>query len=171
MKAMTLDVKPREDMAQALKRGLRSLAKAVVVITCREGEQRFAMAATAVSELSMHPPSMLVCVNKSASLHGPLAAGSDFCINILQASQAEIAALCSGPVKGEERFKIGAWRDSELGPPYLEGAQASITCRNVRSMEYGTHAVIIGEVVEVFDRAPIDPLVYVDGRYTRISAN
>jgi hypothetical protein len=39
----------------------------------------------------------------------------------------------------------------------------------MQSMEYGTHAVVIGEVVEVFDRAPIDPLVYVDGRYTRIA--
>lgn len=166
---MSLEADARADMAQALRRGLRSLAKAVVVISCREGGHRFAMAATAVSEVSMDPPSMLVCVNKSASLHAPLSAGADFCINILQASQSEISALCSGQAKGEERFKVGVWRDSALGPPYLEDAQASITCRNMQSMEYGTHAVVIGEVVEVFDRAPIDPLVYVDGRYTRIA--
>jgi flavin reductase (DIM6/NTAB) family NADH-FMN oxidoreductase RutF len=158
----------RAQTAAALRKGLRGLAKAVVVITCRSGEERFAMAATAVSELSMDPPSMLICVNRSASLYRPLSEGADFCINILRASQAEVSLQCSGKTKGEERFAVGDWRASALGAPRLQDGQASFACRNVRSIEYGTHAVFIGEVVEAFDCAAIDPLIYVDGRYGRV---
>ncbi|MEA1672771.1 flavin reductase family protein [Nitrospirillum sp. BR 11163] len=152
-------------IALALRKGLRSLAKAVVVITCRHGGQRHAMTATAVSELSMDPPSMLICVNKSASLFAPLSQGADFCINILTARQAEISALCAGKEKGEARFSVGDWRQSPLGHAYLADAQASIFCRSVANTMFGTHGLFIGEVQEVIDLAPIDPLVYMDGRY------
>ena len=88
----------------ALKQALRRLAKAVVVITSRHETVRFAMSATAVSELSFDPPSMLVCVNRTASMYAPLAAGAPFAINILHHSQSAVAARCAGQLKGEARF-------------------------------------------------------------------
>lgn len=157
-------------VAAALRKGLRSLAKAVVVITCRHEERRHAMTATAVSELSMDPPSMLICVNRTASLFEPLSQGADFCINILAAHQADISSLCAGKEKGEARFAIGDWRRSNLGHAYLANAQASFFCRNVANTLYGTHGVFIGEVLEVIDLSPINPLVYMDGRYGRFQA-
>lgn len=160
----------KADIATALRKGLRSLAKAVVVITCRHQGQRFAMTATAVSELSMDPPSMLICVNRSASLFAPLSEGADFCINILTARQLEISSLCAGREKGEARFAIGDWRCSPLGHAYLADAQASFFCRNVANTRFGTHGVFIGEVQAVLDLAPIDPLVYMDGRYGGFAA-
>lgn len=159
------------ETAAALKQCLRSLAKAVAVITCQHEGQRYAMTATAVSELSMDPPSMLICVNKTASLYAPLSQGADFCINILRASQSEISNLCSGKVKGEARFAQGEWAQSEMGPPYLRDAQASILCRNVSNVEFGTHQVFLGEVVEVMSADQCNPLVYMDGRYGEFACN
>ena len=151
----------------ALKQALRRLAKAVVVITSRHEGVRFAMAATAVSELSFDPPSMLICVNRTASLYAPLAAGVPFAINILHHSQRDVAANCSGQMKGEARFGIGDWPETDLKVPRLGGAQASIVCRNSRQIDYGTHGIFIGDVVEVYMEGIAEPLVYVDGRYTR----
>ncbi len=153
------------ELAAALRNGLRRLAKAVVVITCQYEGQRYAMAATAVSELSMEPPSMLVCVNRTASLFAPLSAGADFCVNILSRNHEDIAALCSGKVKGEERFNVGDWTLSDLGPPYLRDAQASFICRNDLTVGYGTHGVFVGVVEQVFVHPEVNPLVYADGRY------
>jgi flavin reductase (DIM6/NTAB) family NADH-FMN oxidoreductase RutF len=153
------------DIAAALRIGLRGLAKAVTVISCCHGAARHAMTATAVNELSMDPPSMLICVNKSASLFAPLAEGAHFCINVLQASQADISALCSGHAKGEARFAVGSWRNSSLGPPYLQEAQSSFVCRNVSMVEFGTHGIFVGQVEQVYMRERNDPLVYMDGRY------
>ena len=76
-----------ESVAEQLKKGLRRLGKAVVVITAWHEGRRWAMTATAVSELSMDPPSLLVCLNKSASLHAPQTAGAPFCVNIRQSDQ------------------------------------------------------------------------------------
>lgn len=155
-------------IALALRKGLRSLAKAVVVITARQGPDRYAMTATAVSELSMDPPSMLICVNKNASLFPVLAGGADFCINILSADQLDIASCCAGKARGEARFAEGDWCDSSLGAPYLADAQAAFVCRQAADIAYGTHGVFIGDVIEARSRAPCNPLVYIDGRYTRV---
>lgn len=153
------------DLAEQTRYALRRLAKAVVVITCAHEGGRHAMAATAVSELSMDPPSMLVCVNKTASLHRPLSAGAGFCINILNHQQESIARACGGQVKGEERFSFGSWEKASFDIPVLAGAQASIVCTNETAVEYGTHCIFIGRVVEVRAHGDVEPLVYVDGRY------
>jgi len=158
------------DIAAQMRAGLRRFAKAVVIITAQHGDQRFAMAATAVSELSMDPPSMLICVNRSASIHKPLSEGAGFCLNILHSSQEAISAVCSGKEKGELRFQQGAWAKSSGGLPYLEDAQACFMCRNDRAIDYGTHTMFIGQVDEVLTSGAVDPLVYVDGRYTTVGS-
>lgn len=152
-----------------MRNGLRRLAKAVVVITCRHEGVRYAMAATAVSELSMEPPSLLICVNKTASIHAPLTAGADFCINILHASHEPIAARSSGKVKGEARFEEGDWADSPTGTPYLRDAQANFFCATDTSLSYGSHDIFIGRLQDALCSGPVDPLVYVDGRYTIVA--
>jgi len=158
-----------EDIAQHLRQGLRRLAKAVVVITAWDGAQRWAMTATAVSELSMDPPSLLVCVNRTASLYAPLVARATFCVNILHADQLPVAQACSGAVKGEARFAQGHWEAGACGTPYLVEAQANFFCRFETILEHGTHAVVIGAVQDVRVSADVDPLVYVDGGYARVA--
>jgi len=155
-------------VAQRLRQGLRRLAKAVVVITCQHEGQRFAMAATAVSELSMEPPSLLICVNRTASLYTPLSQGADFCVNILHSDHGEISALCSGKVRGEARFETGNWGSTAEGCPVLLDAQASFFCRHEKAMDYGTHHIVIGRVEDVLIDGELSPLVYADGRYLRL---
>src|SRR5260370_40397805 len=100
-----------------MRQALRRLAKAVVVITAHDHGQRFAMSATAVSELTIDPPSMLICVNRSASIYSPLQAGANFGINILHASHESISRACSGAMKGEARFAVGSWVQATNGVP------------------------------------------------------
>jgi len=155
-------------MAVALKEALRRLAKAVIVVTCEHESVRFAMAATAVSELSMEPPSMLVCVNCSASIYSPLNAGVDFCINILHESHSNISMACGGAAKGEARFSQGRWAAASRNTYRLEDAQASLVCASERSMRYGSHGIFIGRVVEVRCVGSVEPLIYVNGSYASL---
>ena len=101
-----------DELSAAVRHALRRLAKAVAILTCQHEGVRYAMAATAVSEVSMDPPSMLICVNQSASLYAPLRAGADFCINILHQSHEDISRLCSASPRGEARFAKGRWSAS-----------------------------------------------------------
>lgn len=157
-------------VGDAMRLALRRLAKAVVIITSRHEGQRFAMAATAVSELSLDPPSLLICVNKTASLHSPLASGAPFCVNILASDQAPLARLSSGSVKGEARFGLGEWKEAANMTPFLHEAQAVFVCENDQNFEYGTHRVFIGKVIHAFASGAVDPLIYVDQRFTQASA-
>lgn len=154
-------------LAEQLRSGLRRLGKSVMVVTCWHGERRWAMTATAVSELSMDPPSLLVCVNRAASLYRPLTARANFCVNLLRADQLAVSRACSGGAKGEARFDEGRWGSGACGTPYLREAQANFFCEYETHIEYGTHAVVIGAVREVDWCGEVDPLIYLDGDYAR----
>jgi flavin reductase (DIM6/NTAB) family NADH-FMN oxidoreductase RutF len=156
----------RADMLLAMRR----LARSVTVISCCDGKQRYSMSATAVDSLSTEPPSLLICINRGSSIYAPLAAGADFCVNLLAAQQQHIAIDCSGRLKGEDRFSTGNWQTSADGVPYLHDAQASLVCRQDGRFDYGTHTVFIGKLLEVKMSGEIDPLVYVDGVYTTAAA-
>ncbi len=159
-----------DDIATQTKQALRRLAKSVAVITTHWQGQRYAMAATAVEGLSLDPPSMLVCIAKTASLARPLAAGAAFTINLLGSDQAEISARCGAPWQGEERFAVGNWSDDADAPPALQDAQASVRCTPDLVTEYGTHLLIVGKVEQVCIAGEVDPLIYVDGSYCRCAA-
>lgn len=156
-------------IAEKLRLGLHRLGKAVVVITAWHDNRRWAMTATAVSELSMDPPSLLVCVNKTASLWEPLQAKTNFAVNILHADQQAISNACAGATKGEARFAEGDWHAADCGTPILKGAQASFLCKYATHIEYGTHAVVIGEVIDAVVEGDVDPLIYLDRGYTRVA--
>ena len=152
----------RTDMLLAMRR----LARSVTVISSTHDGRRYSMSATAVDSLSTDPPSLLICINRNASLYPPLDAGAPFCVNVLSARHEGIAIDCSGRLKGEARFTTGEWHTSPLGVPYLHDSQASLVCEQDGRFEYGTHTVFIGRIREVLMSGDVDPLVYLDGAYT-----
>jgi flavin reductase (DIM6/NTAB) family NADH-FMN oxidoreductase RutF len=148
---------------------MRRLASSVVVISARLEGTRYAMAASAVTSVSMDPPSLLICVNRSASIYPVLAAKSDFCINVLSPAHEALSVACSGAEKGEGRFAIGDWRDDpDTETPFLADAQASLICGVDAIHHYGTHGIFIGRLKRVHLHGDVYPLIYVDGRYVSL---
>ena len=160
-----MQVPLNDPLAAQTKLALRRLASAVAVVTCRDGETRHAMTATAVSAMSMQPPSMIVCVNRSTGFHAAISRARDFAINILHRRQVEISAGCGGNARGEDRFGLGGWSE-ENGVPVLPDAQARIVCSKEHRFDYGSHTIFLGRVTSVGIHGEVDPLIYVDGKYT-----
>ena len=159
-----------EQLAVQTKLALRRLASAVAVVSCRDGETRHAMTATAVNAMSMQPPSMIVCVNRATTFHGAISAATRFAINILHRSQIDISMECGGQARGEDRFGQGAWGE-EAEVPILTDAQARIVCTKEAKFDYGSHTIFIGRVTSVGIYGEVDPLIYVDGKYTCLPAD
>lgn len=157
-------------LAAQTKLALRRLASAVAVVTCRDGETRHAMTATAVSAMSMQPPSMIVCVNRSSGFHAAISRAESFAINILNRGQIDISMSCGGRARGEDRFGLGSWNDDN-GVPVLTEAQARIVCAKEDRFDYGSHTIFLGRVTSVGIHGAVDPLIYVDGRYTGLPAD
>jgi flavin reductase (DIM6/NTAB) family NADH-FMN oxidoreductase RutF len=157
---------PLDDrLAAPTKLALRRLASAVAVVTCRDADTRHAMTATAVTAMSMQPPSMIVCVNRAATFHAAMSSAASFAINILHRSQIEISMECGGKVRGEARFDSGGWGE-DAGVPILTDAQARLVCSKDASFDYGSHTIFIGRVISAGIHGEVDPLIYVDGKYT-----
>ncbi|MRI34026.1 flavin reductase [Endozoicomonas sp. OPT23] len=156
----------RNDMLQSMRR----LASSVSVVTAVGDNEKHAMAATSVTSLSMDPPSLLVCVNKSTGMHQALDNGGDFVINVLGNDQQEVSAACGGKLKGEERFTVGNWTETTAGLPYLKDAQSVVVLEQDGRYEYGTHTIFIGKVKEIKNSDDVNPLLYVDGRYASVEA-
>ena len=158
-----------EELTQGMKQAMRRLAASVVVVSARDGDTRYAMAASSVTSLSMEPPSLLFCVNRTASLYPMLGHGKHVCINVLSGSHEAISVACSGSQKGESRFEVGDWReDPDTKTPFLGDSQASLICVIDGIHYYGTHAIVIGKVKRVHLHGEVYPLIYVDGRYTSV---
>ena len=111
------------------RKAMRTLASAVSIVSTAHDGRRFGMTATAVCSLSMQPPTLLVCVNQSTSLHHPLLSAGRFCINILHADQDELARTFGR--KGiEDRFASGNWQVDDRGVPCCRRAgEHLLRCR------------------------------------------
>jgi flavin reductase (DIM6/NTAB) family NADH-FMN oxidoreductase RutF len=151
-------------LTRDFKQAMRRVASTVNVITVCVGGEPMGITATAMSSLSLDPPSLLICINRTASLHSPLEDVSHFCVNVLHRSQEDIARMFADRSQLALRFASG-WHVECDRPPRLAEAQAAIMCRRIRHFPYGTHSIFVGEVEEMTVRDDVDPLVYVDGRY------
>ena len=122
------------------------------------------MTATSVSSLSFEPPSMLVCINRSASMHDILETSGTFCINLLTRDQEAVGQRFARKPDGPTRFDGLAWT-MVRGLPRLAGVQASIFCTQAAYLRFGTHTIFVGTVNGVEVSGEVDPLTYVDGRF------
>jgi len=153
-----------EQLNQGFKQAMRRVASTVNVITiCVDGVP-MGITATAMSSLAMDPPSLLVCINRAASLHGSIRDVSHFGVNVLHRDQEHLAQMFADRTKAALRFTDG-WQLDCARPPRLVDAQASILCRRIDHHQFGTHSIFIGVVEDMVVRPEIDPLIYLDGNY------
>jgi len=149
------------------KHAMRRLTSTISLITTAEDGNRYGMAMTAVCSLGIIPPSLLISVAHTASMHAPLLRVRRFAVNILSAEQSFLVGPFSGKVKGEERFALGEWIAGVHGLPQLAGAQATIFCDVEQTFEHSGHTVLIGSVEETVYHATIGPLLYENGKFAR----
>lgn len=151
-------------LSEAFKQAMRRVASTVNVISICVDGQPMGITATAVSVVSMDPPSLLVCVNQAASVHPKIENVVHFNVNVLHRDQADVATIFADRKLEAQRF-IRGWDNDCVNPPKLRNAQATIRCRRIDHHRFGTHSIFIGVVEEVSMRDEIDPLIYLNGSF------
>jgi flavin reductase (NADH) len=122
------------------------------------------MTATSVCSVSVDPPQMLVCVNRTGRTHELIAASQRFAINLLSPQHAGIARHYSAPNRTAARLNLGRWLRSSNGPPLLADALVSFGCEVQQQIPAATHTVFIGRVVLLSPR-DAEPLIYRHGAF------
>ena len=126
------------------------------------------MTATAVTALSLDPPSVLVSLHRDRTLYPQLREiGRRFNVVLLDSRHAGLCGRFAGGAPQSERFRGDAWQDDADGVPVLEGA-AAFACRVEARLEYGTHGVAAARVLEVCLASGGAPLAYAEGGLHRL---
>jgi flavin reductase (DIM6/NTAB) family NADH-FMN oxidoreductase RutF len=151
------------------KRALGHRAAGVSIVTTRAGDRVHGMTVSAFAELSLEPPLVLVCADKSSNTLPLIEESGVFAINMLAQDQTELSNRFASKRDEWLRFEGLEYDTGTTGAPLLRGVVANLDCRVVDSHAHGDHVIYVGMVLETrsFDRAP---LLYFRSRYGAFDA-
>lgn len=146
---------------------MRLLTGAVTVVSAGNDETAAGLTATAVCSFSAAPPRLLICLNRAGSTFQALLDTGRFCVNILAADQQDLALEFSGKTGkiGQEKFSGEDWDRQADAAPRHRDALVSIRCNTHFLTLVGTHAIVVGDVVDTHFGARRDSLIYRDGAF------
>jgi flavin reductase (DIM6/NTAB) family NADH-FMN oxidoreductase RutF len=142
------------------------LASGVTVLVVRDAAGiAHGMTASAVTSLSLEPPMVLVCVDRSATIHPLAVSAATLGINVLAAGQEPVAVRFAD--RDRHAWTEPAAERSPGGLPLVPGALARLEIRRGAVYDGGDHSIITG-TVEWADVREGDPLCYFRSRYAGI---
>lgn len=149
------------------KEAMSRVAAAVHIVTTDGPAGLGGITATSVTSVTVEPPMMLFCINKTSPSYARMVENGAFCINTLAPAHEDLSNVFAGRADAhlDERFEHGEWRKLVTGAPALAGAIASFDCRLVETKEVTTHVVMIGAVEAVDFGAEGEALTYLHRKY------
>lgn len=150
----------------AFRHAMGQFATGVTVVTSVDADGRpVGTTANAVSSLSLEPPLLLVCFDRSSQTLAAVGTHGAFAVNVLAAPQEELSANFA------RRGLAADWDDvphrpGRTGSPRLHGVLATLECTVEHRLPGGDHEIIVGRVrhIQTGDTdAP--PLLFWRGRY------
>ena len=155
--------------AEEFRAGMAAWATGVTVVTARHGDRIHGMTVSDFAGVSLSPPLVLVCAEKTSVTHEVIAAGRCFAVNVLADDQAELSNRFASKKHEYERFEGVRVRTGTTGAPLLLGVVASFDCSLVATHEAGDHDIYVGRVEELSVGAGT-PLLYWEGRYDALAS-
>lgn len=138
-------------------------ATGVVVVSGNEDGELVGFAAQSFVSLSLEPPLILFCPQKTSTSWPRIRQLGKFCINVLAEDQGKISDAFA--VAGE--VPDIAWHPNETsGTPQLDGVIATLDCVLNVEHEAGDHTIVVADVVDLtVDRPELGPLLFYQGTY------
>ncbi len=136
-----------------------------MVTTVGANGKDYGITVSAFSSVSLVPPLVLICIERTASAHEPLAKAESFVVNILSADQEQLARRFA--IIDIDRFEGVGYSRAQSGIVVLDDVVAVIECRRTTLYDGGDHTIIVGSVESA--RAENDkPLLYYRGGYAQL---
>lgn len=150
-------------------------ATGVSVMTALADGRPHGMTANALTSVSLDPPLVLVCVDRSAIMAGVIGRTDGFALSFLTDDQADLSKWFADPSRpgGGGQFAAVDTEEAVTGSPVLVGAHGWVDCRVWTTYDGGDHLIVVGEVVALGEPAPdagvSSPLLYHRGGYGRLA--
>lgn len=130
------------DFRQAMRRFPTGVT--VVAVTDASGKP-WGLTVSAFTSVSLDPPLVLVCIDRSSDTHDRILGADGFGISVLSEAQASVASrFAVDPSEG--RFEQVEWFVGPDGHPVIRGASAWLQCALHEVLPGGDHSIMVGEV-------------------------
>ena len=150
----------------AFKSAMSHFASGVTVVTTEHDGKPYGMTVASFASLSLRPPLVLVCIEKSVKTHEAIAAAGRFGVSILAAAQAEISGRFAS--KRDDKFDGVSMLRGNNGVPLISGALTTLECTVHQQLPGGDHSIFVGEVTDCHITTEGAPLVYFRSGYREI---
>lgn len=147
---------------ESFRRALRRFATGVTVVTVDYDGELHGMTASSFASVSLEPPLILVCLDKSSRTRALILEKGTFAVNVLADDQEPVSRSFSK--RGLKPFDELAHHPGAKGDPLLDGAISWLECRLDQMVEAGDHDIFVGEVFAAADGDGA-PLLYYDQKY------
>ncbi|WP_221563117.1 flavin reductase family protein [Alkalihalobacillus sp. TS-13] len=145
---------------------LGQFATGVTVITSKTEDKLIGLTANAFSSLSLDPPLILICIDKTASSMRAFKHNRPFVVNILQQNQENDCWRFAK--KSEDKFKDCSYDLTEDGVPILKNNLATLQCHVNSILEGGDHYIVTGLVKDTVIDEQAEPLLFFRGKLNRM---
>jgi flavin reductase (DIM6/NTAB) family NADH-FMN oxidoreductase RutF len=148
--------------ADLLKDVNRRFITGVTLVTAMDDGVPRGLAVNAFANISLDPPTVMVCVQRTSSTHDCLFRATHLAINIASAAQMDVMGKLSS--KAEDKFAGVDWAPGVHGSPILAASSAHMEVEIRERLQASTHTVFVCRVVDaaVSDEAPV---IYSAGRF------
>ncbi len=169
--AATIDATERSpDTARvdplSFRAAMGSFLTGVAVMTTHVDGVPHGMTASAIASVSLEPPLVLVCVERTTLMADRVQEAGVFALSFLAEEQAALSNrfAVGDRDEGEAEFAGLATRTAVTGARLLADATGMVDCRVHSIADGGDHLVVIGEVVAAAVESDA-PLAYYRGGY------
>lgn len=145
---------------------LGRFASGVTVVTACDAEGHdHGMTVSAFCSLSLEPPLVLVCIDRTASMFPVLTTTSTFAVNILSHGQEALSRRFAADEP--DRFAGVGYSRGARGCALLDDVLAHLECDVTGRLEAGDHTIVLGQV-ETAEAHAERPLLYYRGGYAQL---
>jgi flavin reductase (DIM6/NTAB) family NADH-FMN oxidoreductase RutF len=124
--------------------------------------------ATAFFTVSIDPPIVIVSATNKGSAFAMLSQADHFVVNLLDASQQEVAAAFARPsAERGANWEQFAWQFDASGAPLLLGSMGAFSASVRQLVPAGDHTLVLGDVTEIHKGDAVTPLMYFNRAYTK----
>ena len=140
----------------------RRFVTGVTVVTTMDGGVPRGLAVNAFASVSLEPPTVMVCVQRTSGTHDCLFRAGHLAVNILSTDQLDVVTRFAG--KSPDKFAGLDWAPGPFGSPLLARSSAQMEVEIRERLQASTHTVFICRVVDA-RVTDTPPMIYSAGRF------
>jgi flavin reductase (DIM6/NTAB) family NADH-FMN oxidoreductase RutF len=142
-------------------------ATGVTVATTCQGSRRVGITVNAFASVSLEPPLVLICLDRTSRVHDIFIKSGIYAINVLSSDQEELSRCFAGDTECRHDEFCGVASHPEVtGAPVFDDALAFVDCRIEHVYDGGDHDILVGRVVALgTGEGGAAPLLYYRSHY------